>query len=276
MVRRTFRILALGLGLLVPGAAVAATSAVVTSDLNIRTGPASRYQRYGTIPAGDEVLVYGCLRGYNWCDVGWEGERGWVHGAYLAYGGRRYYREPIPRIAVRIGVPVYGFDPYDYHRRYYAGRPWYRDRYLDRDRDFDRPSRDFDGPPRRDFDREARRDRDRDRRDVDPARRDGDFYDGPRRRDRDRDRPDFEPGRPEFREDARDPHRFDPRLRRDERREVRRDERVAPAPDRPGRPDRRGDERPDGERPRKLLGGSAEAQALMKKGPDGRLFLPPQ
>ncbi|WP_193227752.1 SH3 domain-containing protein [Aureimonas psammosilenae] len=167
MVRRILKSLALGLGLaLTAGAASAATSAVVTNDLNIRTGPAANYQRYGTIPAGDEVRVYGCLRGYNWCDVGWNGERGWVHGAYLAYLGRQYYRQTIPRVAVRVGVPVYGFDPYDYHRRYYTGRSWYRDRYLDRG-GYDR-----DRYERRDFGRDADRlRRERDRREA--------FRDGP-------------------------------------------------------------------------------------------------
>ncbi|GGE07817.1 hypothetical protein GCM10011390_28570 [Aureimonas endophytica] len=165
MFRKAVRLLALGLGLTLPaGAALAATTAVVTNDLNIRTGPSARYQRYGTIPAGDQVTVFGCLRGYNWCDVGWDGERGWVHGAYLAYVGQRYYRQPIPQIAVRIGVPVYGFDPYDYHRRYYVGRPWYHDRYLDRPR-YDRPRYERPDYDRRDDDdgERWRRDRDRDR-----------------------------------------------------------------------------------------------------------------
>lgn len=277
MVRRTFQVLALGFGLaLSAGAASAATGAVVTNDLNIRTGPSANYQRYGTIPAGDEVVVFGCLRGYNWCDVSWDGERGWVHGAYLAYMGRRYNREPIPRVAVRVGVPVYGFDPYDYHRRYYAGRPWYRDRYLDgprRDRDFDRPRRDRDfEPPRRDRDfdgfydrprpprydeRVDNRDRDRDRdfdRDRDRPRRDRDFdrprddreFDAPRR-PRDRDEADSDRRDPD-RRDRRDPDRFDPR---------------------------RGDEdRAQDERPRKLPGGSAEA-ARISRGEGGPRILPP-
>ena len=184
MSKTAFRALALAAGLLLPGAASAQTSAVVVADLNIRTGPSPQYQRYGTIPAGEEVDVFGCLSGYNWCDVGWTGGRGWVSGNYLAYLGNRYRRRPISEIGISVGVPVLGFDPYDYHRRYYTGRPWYRDRYLagpdrrdrrgpgfgggfresrddfaedrgDRrggDRDFRRGRDDFrDGGPRRDF-----------------------------------------------------------------------------------------------------------------------------
>jgi hypothetical protein len=96
------------------------------------------------------VTVYGCLSGYNWCDVSWSGERGWVSGSYLAYAGERYARQPIPDIGLSIGLPVIGFSPEVYHRRYYAGRPWYHDRYLGRR---DRP---FDGRDHSDVRREHR------------------------------------------------------------------------------------------------------------------------
>jgi uncharacterized protein YraI len=130
---------ALAVGIILPGAAFAASLAYTTSDLNIRTGPSASYQRFGTIPEGGQVTVYGCLSGYNWCDVSWAGERGWVSGAYLAYGGTRYARRPIPSIGLSIGLPVVSFSPEVYHRRYYVGRSWYRDRYLGRHRhSFDR------------------------------------------------------------------------------------------------------------------------------------------
>ena len=153
--RAMLKAVTLAAGLILPGAALAATSAVVTTDLNVRTGPSASYQRYGTIPAGDQVTVYGCLAGYNWCDVDWAGGRGWVSGNYLAYLGQRYYREPISTVGVSIGVPVLGFDPYVYHRRHYAGRSWYHERYLDRrdegPRRFDdRGDRGHDGPRFRD------------------------------------------------------------------------------------------------------------------------------
>ena len=139
MLRRTAAMVALVTGIVLPGAAFAASLAYTTSDLNIRTGPSASYQRFDTIPEGGQVTVYGCLSGYNWCDVSWAGERGWVSGAYLAYAGQRYARQPIPNIGLSIGLPVVGFSPEVYHRRYYADRPWYRDRYLGRhERPFDR------------------------------------------------------------------------------------------------------------------------------------------
>jgi len=219
--RTPLKIITLALGLMLPGAAMAASSAIVTTDLNVRTGPGPDYQRYGTIPAGDQVTVYGCLAGYNWCDVDWRGGRGWVSGNYLLTLGREYYRRPLSSVGVYVGVPAIGFDPYDYHRRYYTGRSWYHDRYLDG------PRR---GPDRRDF-RDHRRDDRFDRRDDRFDRRDdrrGDRFDrrddrrdnrfdrGPDRFDRDRadrgnDRfdPRNGPGR-------RDNDRFDPRRGRDD------------------------------------------------------------
>lgn len=193
MFQKCLKALVLTASLLVPGAALAATDAIVTTDLNVRTGPSAAYQRYGTIPAGDNVTVYGCLAGYNWCDVDWSGGRGWVSGNYLAYLGRRYNRQPISTVGISIGVPVLGFDPYDYHRRYYTGRSWYRDRYLDRRDD------------RRDVRREVRREF---REDV--------------REDRRDDRRDFREDRREDRRDLRDDRR-DLRRAIDDRRDERRD-----------------------------------------------------
>jgi uncharacterized protein YraI len=118
--------------MLVPAIASAATTAFTTSDLNIRTGPGASYQRFDTIPHGGSVTVYGCLSGYNWCDVSWAGNRGWVSGNYLAYAGPRYRSRPITSIGVTIGLPIFNFEPFAYHGRHYADRSWYRDRYLNR------------------------------------------------------------------------------------------------------------------------------------------------
>ena len=196
--RTKLQALVLALGLFVPGAAMAASTAIVTTDLNVRTGPGPGYQRYGTIPGGDQVTVYGCLAGYNWCDVDWAGGRGWVSGNYLLTLGREYYRRPLSSVGVYVGVPVLGFDPYDYHRRYYTGRSWYRDRYLD--------------GPRRDF-REYRRDDRYDRRDD----RRGDRFD--RRDDRRGDRFDRRDDRRGERFDRRDDRQGDRFDRRDDRAE---------------------------------------------------------
>lgn len=120
-------------GLFVPAAANAASfPAVTTADLNIRVGPGVQYERFSTIPAGDNIHVNSCLSGYNWCDVSWAGTRGWVSGNYLAYLGQRYYRRPIPTIATVIGLPVVRYDYNDYYGRHYRGHVFRGHRFHDR------------------------------------------------------------------------------------------------------------------------------------------------
>jgi uncharacterized protein YraI len=144
----------LAAGMLVPGAAFAATSAIATTDLNMRTGPSTGYEVVDVIPDGGQVTVYGCVGGYSWCDVSWNGYRGWASGNYLAYLGERYYRDPIPSIGVAIGVPII-----TYHRDDYFDR-WYRHRRHEIRHD------------RREHRRDVRQERREDRRAVHHERRD--------------------------------------------------------------------------------------------------------
>ncbi|MHB0677978.1 SH3 domain-containing protein, partial [Roseomonas mucosa] len=125
--RITAHTMALGLGLGLALGVVAPASAApgyATGDVNLRAGPGTAYPRVATIGAGAPLEIFGCLDGYNWCDVGAGGMRGWVSGSYLqyAYQGRRVL---IPEYGPRIGVPIVTFDFGDYWGRYYRGRPWY-------------------------------------------------------------------------------------------------------------------------------------------------------
>ena len=63
MLKHTLISTTLAFGLLAPVAASAATQAITTSDLNIRTGPGTSYQRFDTIPARDRVVVHVELQG---------------------------------------------------------------------------------------------------------------------------------------------------------------------------------------------------------------------
>ena len=114
----------LAAGILVPGVAAAATNAIVTTDLNMRAGPSAAYPRLATIPNGRNVKVYGCVKGYRWCDISWAGMRGWVSADYLAYV-HSGYRRSIASIGFSIGLPVVVFDRDDYYRRHHhAWRHW--------------------------------------------------------------------------------------------------------------------------------------------------------
>lgn len=153
MLKTILKIGTLATGLLMPGVALAAVDAIVTTDLNIRTGPGTGYQRFDTVPDGSRVIVYGCGRGYDWCDIGWRGTRGWVSGNYLAYrqaGDRR----PIPDVGVSIDLPIIGLE-FNTNDRRGRDRPRYRD-----------------GPRHRDAAPDWRRDRRHDRSDIRRERRD--------------------------------------------------------------------------------------------------------
>ena len=79
------------------------------------------------MPSGVDVVVYGCLNDWSWCDVGFSGHRGWVVGDYLRYNyrGRIVW---LPQYAAAIGVPVVTFVFSSYWGSHYRSRPWYRER----------------------------------------------------------------------------------------------------------------------------------------------------
>lgn len=85
--------LAAGLLLGTAGAAAAAP-AVVTGDLNLRSGPGTGYAVIDTMPAGATVNVLGC--GGSWCRVVWGGTRGFASRSYLDRMGPVYAAEPPP------------------------------------------------------------------------------------------------------------------------------------------------------------------------------------
>jgi uncharacterized protein YraI len=75
--------LVLSLGLFGTGTAFAA-EAYTATDLNVRTGPGTEFDRIGTLPADSGVDVIDCADG--WCLVRGRGLRGWVSANYLARG----------------------------------------------------------------------------------------------------------------------------------------------------------------------------------------------
>lgn len=108
----------------VPATAMAASSAVTTTNLNLRAGPGTEYPVVDTLPEGARLRIRGCISGYNWCDVVWHGERGWAQGDYLAalYRGHRVVvidEGPV------IGLPIISFNIRTYWRSHYRHRHFY-------------------------------------------------------------------------------------------------------------------------------------------------------
>jgi uncharacterized protein YraI len=178
--------------------AAAADDARVTVDLNMRAGPATSFPVVDVIPDNGHVTVFGCIDGYDWCDVSWQGTRGWVAANYLRFAYRDRY-VPIIEYSDYAEVPVIAFSVGPYWDTYYRNRPWYHRRAHWRN-----VWRHHHRHHARAHDRADRRD----------ARRD-------RRLERLRDRAE----RRDIRRDRRAERRHDARQRRMERRDARRDRR---------------------------------------------------
>ncbi|PYE86515.1 SH3 domain-containing protein [Phyllobacterium leguminum] len=145
------RSVALAMGVLASGAAQAA-NALVTTDLNVRSGPGAGYPAIGMFPNGSRVNVGGCTSGYGWCQVNYGGMTGWASSRYLAIregGSATYSGNDFGSNAAAIGIPLIAgvaigaaiANNHDRDRDRWERRHWRdRDRW-DRRRDWDRRDR---------------------------------------------------------------------------------------------------------------------------------------
>lgn len=244
MNRRKYSLKTLALGVVVAISALLPATAwavegFATANVNMRSGPSTRYPAVTVIPVGTSVEIHGCLSDVPWCDVSFYNGRGWVAGRYVQaqYRSNRVYVEP--GYYDNLGIPTVTFELGTYWDRNYRNRNFYRDRdywrggnngdrVRDRDRwrrennyerrrdsDYDRPRRNNDddisiGRPRRDNDNNferPRRDRDRDQFDNRRGESDRDIRARENRRERERDRA-----------EGRQRNRDDDRVRDDNRR----------------------------------------------------------
>lgn len=110
----------------VPGLAQA-QSAFTTDLVNLRAGPGYDYPVVFAIQPNQPLVSHGCLGDWSWCDVSFNGYRGWMAGQYIVYA---YDNRNVPVIEYgpRYNVPVVTFDFDTYWDSYYRGRPWYSER----------------------------------------------------------------------------------------------------------------------------------------------------
>lgn len=113
--------------LFVPGLAVAADG-FSTANVNMRSGPSTRYPAVAVIPLDTELEIHGCLADVPWCDVSFYRGRGWVAAQYIAtdYRQNRVYLQP--RYYRPLGIPTITFNLGNYWERNYRNRDFYRDR----------------------------------------------------------------------------------------------------------------------------------------------------
>ena len=97
--------------------AAVASAAIVTNDLNLRTGPGTGYRVIDTMPSGARVRVLDC--GGSWCRVSWHGITGYASASYLgggAYAAAPVYVAPPPVVSFGFG---FGSGPRWHHRRHH-------------------------------------------------------------------------------------------------------------------------------------------------------------
>ncbi|MCJ8510089.1 SH3 domain-containing protein [Rhizobium lemnae] len=128
----------------VPAVASAATNGFATANVNMRSGPSTRYPAVVVIPVGAPIVINGCLNTVNWCDVTFARGRGWVSGNYIQATFRQNRVYVAPNYYRSLGIPTITFDVDTYWGRYYRDRDFYRER--DRWRSWDY-RRDLPPPP---------------------------------------------------------------------------------------------------------------------------------
>ena len=119
--------LMLGACSLASSVAASAQQAVTTTSVDVYAGPDDSYPQVAQLDTGAPVQVNGCLNDWSWCDVTFDGARGWLYSPDLTYDYQDGY-VPLYTYAPSLGIPVVQFTIGDYWGRYYQGRPWYAQR----------------------------------------------------------------------------------------------------------------------------------------------------
>jgi uncharacterized protein YraI len=97
------------------------------TNVNLRAGPGTYYPAILVVPARAPISILGCLGDYTWCDVFFQGNRGWMRSIYLQGWYRGYYYS-LRDYAPRLGYRVVSFDIGPYWDSNYRERPFYGER----------------------------------------------------------------------------------------------------------------------------------------------------
>jgi len=110
-----------------PAGAAARPNGYPITNVNLRAGPSTEYPVIVTVPTHAPISIRGCLGDYTWCDVIFDGNRGWMRSIYLKGWYQGYYYS-LRDYAPRLGYPVVTFEIASYWDDYYRDRPFYTER----------------------------------------------------------------------------------------------------------------------------------------------------
>lgn len=140
MLRRRLIALSFGIVLLAALGIAGAQNAYTAKPMNVHAGPDRSYPLVAQVDQGTPLDVHGCLDGWSWCDVSFEGNRGWMYGGgiYFENNGNDVW---LYSYGPQVGLPIITFSLNSYWGQYYQGRPWYGQRNTWAHRHFAAPGR---------------------------------------------------------------------------------------------------------------------------------------
>ena len=110
----------------------------LSSAVKMHAGPGTEFPDVRHLAKGLSVDIHGCLKTWDWCDITWRGNRGWVPAEAVGY---RHDNEttPIKEVGPRVGVPEVTFQLHSYWDSHYNNTLWYgnRDAYVKQSASYD-------------------------------------------------------------------------------------------------------------------------------------------
>jgi uncharacterized protein YraI len=99
------------------------------ASVDLLAGPGLSYPAVSHVADNANVDIFGCVNGFRWCDVAWNGNRGWIDGRFLDSVYKDHHVNII-EYGPQADVPVVTFEQKSYWDSYYHDRPFYtEDRY---------------------------------------------------------------------------------------------------------------------------------------------------
>jgi uncharacterized protein YraI len=99
----------------------------VPGPVDLRSGPDESFPIVASIPSKEHMELEGCLQNWTWCDISWNGQRGWVsgHAIEAIYQNKTSY---VADIASTANVPVITYNTGTYWDTHYRTAPFYTQR----------------------------------------------------------------------------------------------------------------------------------------------------